>query len=373
MLKLYTYFGVVGIASILFWLAAAVLYGVYWRDSRRNLRYLLAFGLGLVGLVLARINSTAVSEIRVDRTEEMEEARRQQREMRVDASGESNLAAQMHFAEDAPTDETAPTNGLMAAEGGLGEAEPAYRTRGKQQRAADRKEKVGDASAVVEATEKPPKMLKELDANRANTLDRHNLRAARLVFWAGLILLLWDYLIRFNRWMPGYPPLPVSAPWLDDFSTKSYTCTWPGANSARLLRDLVRRGETFLAIAPDDPLPVSDALPRLELPPLRIGHLRLPRLTAWMVPKLVLREGDSRGWEFLFDAAWFNRYAVVYHGSPESLAAALRSYLEDRRRTRARARCTVTLCCAAGTFDEETRRALMRLMTRANWRLCEWI
>jgi hypothetical protein len=362
MLKLYACFGAVGIASIACWVAALLGLACFSRSARRNLRYLLAVGLALAGVVLARINSAAVNEIRVDRTAEIEAARAQQRQMRLNASGQADLASQLRFAEDSPSPAETSTN-LVAVV-------PAYAQSGRQQRAAGRREKVGEAAAIFgAAVTGGPRTMKEPDVLLANRLDRHNLRAARAVLWLSVLLLIADYLVRFNRWMPGYPPLPLASPWIDHWSPKSFDVAWPAADRERLLRDLVRRGETFLYLGPDDPLPGVSTLPRLAVAASRSGPLH--RLHAWPLSKLLFDAQDPRGPEFLFDAVWFGRYAAVYTGPAAALERALGVYLEERQRTGARVRRSVNLVCAADALDPANRKRLLRLLRAANWRLCE--
>ncbi len=135
----------------------------------------------------------------------------------------------------------------------------------------------------------------------------------------------------------------------------------PDAFLARFLRDLVRKGETFIYLGPKEAVQ-PDGYWRLE-----VGRLRL-----WRVPLLVWgAEGVPDDPEFLFDAAWFGRHCLAAHDpaiSPRILAE-LADYLRSRLRPRAFAWRTVNVLWAfAAPCPRETLEELLPLLREANFR-----
>jgi hypothetical protein len=79
--KIYQYFGITGISSILFWMAALFFIVAFVRQPFvRTKMFSIALGLAAIGFFLSELNSENVSAIMVDRSREIDEAREAQAE-----------------------------------------------------------------------------------------------------------------------------------------------------------------------------------------------------------------------------------------------------------------------------------------------------
>lgn len=218
--RLYEYFGVVGCASILAWLAALVLLAVFARRRQRPRAYVAALAVSVIGFVLAEVNSRRVSAVPLE------------------------TPAQQPVAEEITTEA----------------AVPAYRQMGKQRRDPSK------AAPVVEATRQ--RSFKEQQLLEANRLDRWNLLAVRGTLLLVIAALVIDYIVRFNRTTAGSYPLPLAGRWLDRLSPKTSSLLAGTLDLKTYLETVVRRGETFLYFTERDPwgakLPrLGGALPKL--------------------------------------------------------------------------------------------------------------
>ena len=287
-IRLYGYFGSVGLASIIAWVAAlavlatqAVL-GAFAPHRQRPRAYLLVLGLAIAGYILAQINSNRVSAVPLD------------------SSGQPVVQQ--------PVEE-------LQSEAGV----PAYRQIGKQRREG------GSAAPVAPSEQKPVRSYREAQLLEANQLDRWNLLATRGTLLLALLALMADYLVRFNRTTGGSYPVPIAGPWLDRLTTKSRTLLAGQLDLKAYLETGVRRGETFLYFTAADPWSTPS----------------LPRLGKFcQLSKLVY--GKPADAEFYFNAVWFNRYCIVIlAGDAPAVLQQLELFLEWRTFTKATARQTV--------------------------------
>jgi hypothetical protein len=367
MIKLFEYFGFIGILSIVCWLTAWGLCVLNPRGLKRTRPWWMAFGLAIVGLILASITFEEVASIVVDRSEELEEGMKRQEELRTqedaaketdaddtDASDASHKPAAVRFAEDSPSDAmdlagvdtktNQPSNKFEAAALGHGmadDAQYAYRRRGKQERVVAGEAVTNNLAGSVapeEVAQKPARKMKEPDAIAAKKLGRTNFLLARLTFWVLLTLVIVDYLGRFNLTFHYLYPLPLAGAWIDAIWPKQHAVHAPGRRGDDLrghLEDVIRKGETFIYCGPRD-LWTATALPRL----------RWRQWTLWPMRTLSCQRGDGYDSEFLCESAWFGRYAIVMAGDPDRarrLMADLAGFLSMRYVTRARARRMVHL------------------------------
>ncbi len=318
--KLYEYFGVVGIASIVAWAAALLLLAAFARSRMRTRAWLAAFALALLAFVLAKVNSHYIGQFETERSPASAGGGKRE-------SGESG--------ESRPLGD----DSRDSQDSRFAHAQPAYREAGKQKRDEGAKIERPELATVSEKPHAVPsaRRLPEADIIAADRLDRLNLFAARLVPWLALLALAFDYLSRLNRTLGCAFPLPIAGRTLDALFPKTHSVllSTPEAEATRhYLEQLVRKGETFIYFGTADPWE-ADALPRL---PGAFGA------NLWPVRKL--RHGgqgvpaDPR---FVFDAAWFGRYCFVVT-DPEAataLMAQLADYLDARRIPRASAPRTV--------------------------------
>lgn len=362
MIKLFEYFGFVGILSVLCWLTAWGLCILNPRGLKRTRPWWMAFGLAIVGLILAAITFEEVATIVVDRGEELAEGMKRQEELRTQEEGAkktgadepdtSHKPAAIRFAEDSPTDAkdlagvdtktNKPAYKFEAAamdEGQGDDPQFAYRRRGKQERVVAGQALTNSLAEAIDpgqVAEKPVRKMKEPDAIAAKKLGRSNFLLARITFWVLLTLVIVDYLGRFNRTFDYLYPLPLAGPWIDAVWPKQHVVHAPGRRGDQLrayLEDVVRKGETFIYLGPRD-LWTANAFPRL----------RWRQWSVWPMRKLSCRAGDGYDSEFICESAWFARYAVVVANDPGRalrLANDLAEFLSMRYLTRARARRTV--------------------------------
>ncbi len=356
--RLCMYFGVVGIASAVAWGGALLLLAAFARSRRRTRAYLAAFALSLLGFILARINSHNIGEIEIDR--EPVGGASLPREPLV---GGASLAR-----EDLPK----PVGGASLPRENAPDAgapkegpSPAYREAGKQKRDEGAKLKPSDLTAVgEEADVSVARRLPEADVIRADAYDRLNLFFARLVPWLALGLVCLDYLSRFNRTVGYLPPIPIAGRAVDALFAKSHAVHIQTADPAavgRYLRDLVRKGETFICLGEGDPVP-GDALPRWAFGKWACRPLRKIALTG---------EGFPTS-EFVLDSAWFGRYCFTA-ASPElarGFVADFAKYLDSRTRPHAAARRTVNVVWHfPEPIPDDVLRTLAALCRETNFKL----
>ena len=318
--SLYNYFGFVGVASVLLWLAAWALiiaYAVRWRKMAVG-RAVLALAVG--AWILAGISSAAVGRIQVDPTKAAApKAEDPEKTKAVEAL--KRRAAGIQFAEDSKTDALdlggAGSSELHAVVGkGAGAEAPVedYRSRGKQKREVGKSREdasEGSGNATTEpapVVEESARFLPEVDVNRANKWDRINLSLVRFTLIAAVVLVVIDYFRRFNRAFEPLEPLPLAGAAIDAVFPKSrVVCLREGAGDGavkRFLERTVKKGETFVYLGPGDPWPEQATLPRLKW---RFGLAKpggLDKLTCGATP-------EEGGREFALDAAWFNRACVT--------------------------------------------------------------
>jgi len=382
MARLYDYFGFVGIASILCWLCALVMLVGFFASPRRTRLYLAAFGVAFLGYILALANSHNISQIEVDRSEEIAAAREHQRAIQEEEERAKREAAEPptkvpRFAEEtieeaqdkagqkAPKkgDESpAPTTGTGAAPqpatsdltttDGVSpapKAEPderaapvyGYRKLGKKEREEGKEREVDGMSGRVPSVAAPlARTMPEADVVAADRFDRLNLFAARLVPWLALMLIVFDYLSRFNKTTGYLVPLPIAGRIVDALFPKTHAVLLHASTEdglRRHLADAVRKGETFVYLGPRD-LWHTPVLYRL---PLRKWNL-------WGLERIVYPDPESDAEapatapddsRFILDALWFGRYCFVMtdEGAARSFLSDVLDLLERRRATRAAA------------------------------------
>ncbi len=288
--KLYAYFGVIGILSIIAWATALVLLWISFRRRTRPYYCFLALGAAAAGLILADFNSTIVSAIELDRHDEMA------------------AVVKARQAAGATSDTDATATALRFAEGDPEAPAQEYRKQGKQLRTKSKKTVQTVASSLpVEASEPTVRFLRESDLLAANRLDRINLLLVRLVLWLALLRVAIDYLTRLNSTAGGYCPLPISGRWLDSLFAKKHAVLVQPPVSASMTPQayaerVVKKGESFIYFGAHDPWPGQDWLPRVAV----------ARWPVWRLAKLDYGEPDvPANGEYTLVTASFNRCGVV--------------------------------------------------------------
>lgn len=367
--KLYYYFGTIGIASIVLWAIALLLFAWAWRRERRHRIFYVAFAIAAAGLVCTKINSAKVSAIRTDFSDQKAAAHRQYASERG--------AANVRFAEDSGHDQL-DMAGMKRDERLAVDAEvdpgvavanataDDYRTRGKVERESGKKKPIitedGEKLESRDDEEVNVRKMKPEDVLRANRYDRYNLFFTKLVFWVILISIFWDYFKNFNSTTGTYFPLPLSSRALDALFPKAHSVIVEKPETeamAHYLETAVRKGESIIYFGPADPWPEDWALPRLLL-----GKRPL-------LPFAKISPGEAalpRTPHFFWDSAWFGRYAVLVTNPGECMTMLdnLLDYLRLRLRTQAAARRTVNFVWHAGVLPDHLLKELIKLASEAN-------
>lgn len=410
LLILWNTFGLLGLASALAWTAALGLVVAGIGERRRWDRWLVATAAAAVGLVLACATSASIRAIEVDRSAEVLAAEAAAaKTMQAKLRGR---AATIRFAEDTAADQADIAGVTAAEEEGAYEraveAElaktPAYRSRGKQTRKTSGKKSTkteagaenkqpgdpaaaqpagdeaaadaavkpvadGDAAATSATTDpetgRNVRQLPESQLTVADRFDRLNRVAAWSVLAVAAALCCGEYVRRFNSTFDAVWPLPLAGTLVDGLAAKQRIALAPSVRDGalpRFLETAVRKGETFILFAADDPFAGRDSLGRL-------GRGRF----AWRLPKRTFTAAevaaDPALMELVFESAWFGRAAFVLTGSPGAaeVVRGIAAALDRRSRTRAMIRGTLNLVWAWPVEPPENA-ALVRLANRINYR-----
>ncbi|MFZ4394091.1 MAG: hypothetical protein ACOYOU_00535 [Kiritimatiellia bacterium] len=354
-------FGWWGIFSVLFWSAAVYACVLSVRCERRYRRFTLPLILAVLGFLLAMTQSAWQQSIELDKSEELRASEEASKKVRL-AEEKAKIEAGgglVRFAEDAPGESVSttimtvdelkgrvvnpPTNGAAASSNTVsptpvdaapstttgdpavsgapgmstvsleteGTNMPGWMAEGKKARVSSNKldkanaDVAKTAEKVKDARVFAVKLLKHADYQLSKIEANINRLLAKLVLLVVLILLVGDYLFRFNHPTDGYLPLPLAPTWLTHFSYGEPRIYWPGANEEqlRLLRDdIVRRGQTFLYVGDR----LTDGMPVFHR--IHFGK-HLPPI--WPLRVIVWgRDHVPADAEFTLDAVWFNRYAM---------------------------------------------------------------
>ena len=386
------YFGGVGLASVVVWICAVVLMLLFAVRWRRSAVCWSGLALAIVGLALANINSRFVSEIKIDFSQELDEAKQRAAAESPDAepaveSGISAEAEKARRAEAAPSPPAAPgpkeddADGANAAppkepNSDSPDSEPSseppphdYRASGKVERTEGKQvaEKIPiDSVESDEAIVINVRMMKNHEVMHANRLDRLNLLCARSTLYLAVFLVIIDYFRRFNSTFECYLPLPLGGRLVDSLFRKSHTVSdsEPDRDWKAFLERAVRKGETFILFSPSDLWP-DQRLSRLP---------RFLKRVPWRVEKVTTDDHENRfDDEFLFESAWFGRYCFVVVGEGTSVLRRMDSIVESlelRSATRASARRTLNLVWSLTTsIPLETLNRLLPLCEGTNTKL----
>ncbi len=351
--QLYNYFGVLGILSIVVWMVALVLLLINARRQARPISCLLALVFALAGWGLAKLNSDVVSAIELDRRDEQAAAMKARKE--AEEHDELGTAA----------------SSLKFAEGDPEETVQEYRKKGKQVRDKGKNPalEAGVESAVAEP-EKVIKYLREADYLAANQLDRLNLLIVRVLLWWAVARMVLVYLRRLNSTEGSYVSVPIAGRWLDGLVGKTHSALIMAPALGRMTSQayaerVIRKGESFIYFGETDPWQGRAWLPRMA-----VGRWPL-----WRLPKLDYGDpGLSANGEFVLDAAWFNRCAVVVSGEDgDPLFEYMAELITRRHDVGASAKRTVHLIWDLPQLPtEEVLTALVRIAPETNLKIMVW-
>jgi len=351
------YFSIIGYVSVVLWLLVPVLWFLYFKQRAskgttppRGLRRwlgLVSLVVALVAAILAKVNSvTYVNRIQLDQSAEVHAAQAKQEAARKLAEkSRSGEVAQVRFAEDA--------SGDYLDEGGMDSAdlkymekireseEPEWKKAKKTRTAGGKPDdsleaQVGgqeEKKSVTVAPEAEEKVIMMVASKKVvvDRLDNANLKMTRLIVLLALLLVLYDYLWRANRYDEAFLPLPVPSSWVTAFSPLAPLVEQPVPPRRTLLEELAwitKRGDVFVYLT-DDPFAAAK-LPS-QLP--RVGKRRRP------VEVVHVKAGDNLiSDEFIFESLWYGRacFAVDASERVQRLLEKFLVLLADRKTCRAK-------------------------------------
>jgi hypothetical protein len=352
------FFSIIGYVSVVLWLLVPVLWLIYFKQrvgktparqgGLKRWLCLLAFGIALVAAILAKVNSvTYVNRIQLDQSAEIQAAQaRQEAARKLAEKSRSGEVAQVRFAEDGAGD--------YLDEGGMDSADLKYMEKirasdepewkkTKKTRAAGGKPddsleaQVGgkeEKKGVKPEPETEEKVIMMVASKKVvvDRLDNANLKLSRLLVLLGLLLVIYDYLWRANRYGEAFLPLPIPSAWVTAFTPLPALVEQPVPPRRTPLEELAwftKRGDVFIYLT-DDPF-AAQKLPA-QLP-------RLGKRGATM-EVIHVKAGDTLiSDEFIFEALWYGRasFAVDASERVEQLLENFLVMLADRKACRAKA------------------------------------
>lgn len=332
--------------------------------------------LALAAMSVAAIGSYRVSNIRMDRSADdarlymaQLEQQRKAAQARPQSIAEGRVPVEIdaddrELLERMAEEDDADQLSEYEAAAREGPVVPEYQRRGKQQRDASRVSESDEQELLEEDLgEEDARQLPPADVSRADRWDRLMLGIARCMPWLALFVVVGAYLDRFNRAAGADAPLPVSNRLFDMAYPKPLVTRFDGDRQglARMLRQIVHKGESFIYFGEADPLPDQAQLQRLMV---------LPRAGVWPLQKVVLAEGEAaQRRPFVFESAWFRRlcFVIVCEGVCEGWVDTLIERLTMRRATKAVARRTLNIVFDETAVPPAARLGeLIRLTRRAN-------
>ena len=342
----------------------------YFQASTNSL--LLSYGDGHHGFSLGKHNSlTYVNKIQPDRSQqkaELEAKIAAEQQAVLDQRGEQ--VAQIRFAEDAE-DEFLDRAGLddedlENLDNIREELTPDWK-REKKKRSASTEGSEGegmDTAAIAESAEPEPIVMLEADLMRANHFDYWNLQISKWCMGLGLLIILYDYIRRHNRYESAYFPLKIPSaltnlvtpyPSVVDRSSK------PRRSVPEELVWLTKRGDPFVYFS-------SNSANTKEVDEALVSFFGKNKNSLQIIKTGTSAFTDN----FAFESWWFGRSSVIVESKErsESMIGSFLDILEGRSSTRARVRQTAHLVWDLDSpIPNEIKNRLEQLAARTGFSL----
>jgi hypothetical protein len=393
-------FGLVGLASAVAWAAAAVFLVAGIASRIRWTCWLAAAGMAAAGVVLAAATSASIRSIEIDRSAEV---------LAAEAAGTKAVqeklrsrAANIRFAEDTTADQADVAGVTVAEEEGAYERAveeqlakiPAYQARGKKARAGRKAAAPGDEAApgmdasAADAPDADPEaadgepapQVRKLPESQLVVADRFD-RGNRALAWAALLgavgLVGMEYVRRFNSTFDPVWPVPLTGTPIDGLAGKEHVVSLPPGGVEAVpawLESLVRRGESFILFAANDPLAGRSVLQRVSLPAVSLPRISLPQVQITTPVRAFSARAlaaDPSLVELAFESAWFGRGCTVIVGADAAgdVLTRFAAAVESRRQCRAAAARTLDIIWALDAAPPpEAAATLARLAAPTNIR-----
>ena len=366
------YFSLSGYASVMALVLVFTLWFIHFIFKPQQIVCYLAMGMAIMAFSLGKHNSlTYVNKIQPDRSQqkaELEAKIAAEQQAVLDQRGEQ--VAQIRFAEDAE-DEFLDRAGLddedlENLDNIREELTPDWK-REKKKRSASTEGSEGegmDTAAIEESAEPEPIVMLEADLMRANHFDYWNLQISKWCMGLGLLIILYDYIRRHNRYESAYFPLKIPSalanlvtpyPSVVDRSSK------PRRSVPEELVWLTKRGDPFVYFS-------SNSANTKEVDEALVSFFGKKKNSLQIIKTGTSAFTDN----FAFESWWFGRSSVIVESKErsESMIGSFLDLLEGRSSTRARVRQTAHLVWDLDSpIPNEIKNRLEQLAARTGFSL----
>ncbi len=366
------YFSLSGYASVMALVLVFTLWVIHFIFKPQQIVCYLAMGMAIMAFSLGKHNSlTYINKIQPDRSQqkaELEAKIAAEQQAVLDQRGEQ--VAQIRFAEDAE-DEFLDRAGLddedlENLDNIREELTPDWK-REKKKRSASTEGSEGegmDTAAIAESAEPEPIVMLEADLMRANHFDYWNLQISKWCMGLGLLIILYDYIRRHNRYESAYFPLKIPSaltnlvtpyPSVVDRSSK------PRRSVPEELTWLTKRGDPFVYFS-------SNSANTKEVDEALVSFFGKKKNSLQIIKTSTSAFTDN----FAFESWWFGRSSVIVESKErsESMIGSFLDLLEGRSSTRARVRQTAHLVWdLESPIPQETQTRLEQLAARTGFSL----
>ena len=366
------YFSLSGYASVMALVLVFTLWVIHFIFKPQQIVCYLAMGMAIMAFSLGKHNSlTYVNKIQPDRSQqkaELEAKIAAEQQAVLDQRGEQ--VAQIRFAEDAE-DEFLDRAGLddedlENLDNIREELTPDWKPEEKK-RSASTEGSDGegmDTAAIAESAEPEPIVMLEADLMRANHFDYWNLQISKWCMGLGLLIILYDYIRRHNRYESAYFPLKIPSaltnlvtpyPSVVDRSSK------PRRSVPEELTWLTKRGDPFVYFS-------SNSANTKEVDEALVSFFGKKKNSLQIIKTSTSAFTDN----FAFESWWFGRSSVIVESKErsESMIGSFLDLLEGRSSTRARVRQTAHLVWDLDSpIPNEIKNRLEQLAARTGFSL----
>ncbi|MAH13568.1 MAG: hypothetical protein CMO33_07480 [Verrucomicrobia bacterium] len=366
------YFSLSGYASVMALVLVFTLWFIHFIFKPQQIVCYLAMGMAIMAFSLGKHNSlTYVNKIQPDRSQqkaELEAKIAAEQQAVLDQRGEQ--VAQIRFAEDAE-DEFLDRAGLddedlENLDNIREELTPDWK-REKKKRSASTEGSEGegmDTAAIEESAETEPIVMLEADLMRANHFDYWNLQISKWCMGLGLLIILYDYIRRHNRYESAYFPLKIPSA-LANLVTPYPSVVDRSSKPRRSVPDelvwLTKRGDPFVYFS-------SNSANTKEVDEALVSFFGKKKNSLQIIKTGTSAFTDN----FAFESWWFGRSSVIVESKErsESMIGSFLDLLEGRSSTRARVRQTAHLVWDLDSpIPNEIKNRLEQLAARTGFSL----
>lgn len=221
-----------------------------------------------------------------------------------------------------------------------------------------------DTAAIEESAEPEPIVMLEADLMRANHFDYWNLQISKWCMGLGLLIILYDYIRRHNRYESAYFPLKIPSA-LANLVTPYPSVVDRSSKPRRSVPDelawLTKRGDPFVYFS-------SNSANTKEVDEALVSFFGKKKNSLQIIKTSTSAFTDN----FAFESWWFGRSSVITESKErsESMIGSFLDLLEGRSSTRARVRQTAHLVWDLDSpIPNEIKNRLEQLAARTGFSL----